>query len=283
VVESAGLVAFWCLLAAAFNGLVAWQRGGAAGMQFLTGFALEWSLSVDNVFMFAVVFQYFGVSRRYQRRVLSWGVLGAIVMRLGFILAGAALVARFQVVWPVFGALLLWAAVRLARQRGEKIDPQRNLVLRLARRWLPIARATDGVAGSEFFVRQEGRLVVTPLLVVLLVIEGTDLVFAIDSVPAIFGITQDPFIVFTSNVFAILGLRALYFLLAGAIQWLGFLNYALAAILGFIGLKMIGQWVTGRYELVPTGISLLVIGVLLAGGVLASLVAARRRTGGTCP
>jgi tellurite resistance protein TerC len=273
-VESLGWVAFWCLLALGFN-LFLWQwRGGPAGLQFLTGYLLEWSLSIDNVFVFAVIFRYFQVPPNYQYRVLFWGILGAMLMRLGFILAGAALVSRFQAVLPIFGFLLLAAGWKLARPGAGQVDPQRNPVLRLARRWLPMAETTMADCGGAFLLRQHGRLRVTPLLLVLLVIETSDLVFALDSVPAIFGISRDPFIIFTSNVFAILGLRALYFLLAGAMRSFRHLHYGLAAAVVFVGLKMIAEWLLpheeGR-ELVPTWLSLAVIASLVAAGVLASV------------
>ncbi|MGA2067359.1 MAG: TerC/Alx family metal homeostasis membrane protein [Thermoguttaceae bacterium] len=278
LLESLGLVAFWCLLAMGFNVLVWWWLGGTAGLQFLTGYLLEWSLSMDNVFVFAVIFGYFQVPLNYQYRVLFWGILGAILMRLGFILAGAALVTRFQVVLPLFGLLLLWTAWKLARPAADQIDPERNPILRLARRCLPMARTTIADCGGAFFLREDHRWRVTPLVFVLLVIETSDLVFALDSVPAIFGITRDPFIIFTSNVFAILGLRALYFLLAGAMRWFRHLHYGLAAAVGLVGLKMIGEWLLpheeGR-ELVPAWLLLAMIAALLAAAMLASLVGRR--------
>jgi tellurite resistance protein TerC len=278
LLESLGWVAFWCLLALGFNLFLWWWRGGTAGLQFLTGYLLEWSLSMDNVFVFAVIFGYFQVPLNYQYRVLFWGILGAILLRLGFILAGAALVARFQAVLPIFGLLLLWTASKLARPAADQIDPERNPILRLARRCLPMARTTIADCGGAFFVREDRRLRATPLLLVLLVIETSDLVFALDSVPAIFGISRDPFVIFTSNVFAILGLRALYFLLAGAMRWFRHLHYGLAAAIGLVGLKMIGEWLLpheeGR-ELVPTWLSLAIIAAILAAAMLASLVGGR--------
>jgi tellurite resistance protein TerC len=282
---SFGAVALWCLLAMGFNVFIAWWRGGTAGLQFLTGYLLEWSLSIDNVFVFAVIFRYFQVPSHYQYRVLFWGILGAILMRLGFILAGAALVARFHVVLPLLGLLLLYTALRLARPGADQIDPDRNLVLRLARRWLPMSRKTladrgPAECGGAFLVREDGRLRVTPLLLVLLVIETSDLLFAVDSVPAIFGITRDPFIIFTSNIFAILGLRALYFLLAGVMRLFRHLHYGLAAAVGFVGLKMIGEWLFPRGEggdLVPIGLSLGIIAGLLAAAIVASLISQRRQ------
>ena len=242
--ESLAFVAFWCLLALGFNAFVAWWRGPAAGIEFLTGYLLEWSLSMDNVFVFAVIFRYFQIPLDYQYRVLFWGILGAILMRLGFVLGGVALVERFKIVLPIFGLVLLWSAAKLARGGTAVAEPGRNPVLRLARRFLPIAEGSGiGPKGTgpcfrpaavepghatrrkmdqspalpppalprgpiavrlSWFAKPAGGM---PLLVVLLVIETSDLVFAMDSVPAIFGITRDAFIIFTSNVFAILGLR----------------------------------------------------------------------------
>ena len=272
--ESAAQVGFWCLLAAAVNAVIWRWRGSAAATQFLTGYLLEWSLSMDNLFVFAVIFRYFQVPRQHQPRVLFWGIWGAVVMRLGFILAGAALVARFQFVLPLLGAVLIYSAVGLARPTAGELDPERNFLLRLARRWLPMASpGAEGKDGS-FFLRQQGRILFTPLFLVLVVIESTDLLFAVDSVPAIFGITRDPFLVFTSNVCAILGLRALYFLLAGVMDLFGWLHYGLASVLGFIGLKMIGQWLFPRAdgsELLPTWLSLLVITALLTASIVASI------------
>ena len=275
LMASAALVVFWCLLAAGFNGLIWHWRGETAALEFLAGYLLEWSLSMDNVFVFAVIFRYFQVHSQHQYRILYWGILGAIFTRLAFILGGTALTARFQVVLPLFGVFLVMTAVKLARPAGGEVDPEQNVVLRLARRWLPMAKKGTAIYGREFFIREDGHLRVMPIFLVLLVIESTDVLFAVDSVPAIFGITRDPFIVFTSNVCAILGLRALYFLLAGVMELFRYLNYGLAAILGFVGLKMIAEWSAGR-ELIPIWGSLLTIASLLALCILASLLAGRK-------
>ena len=210
--ESAGWTVFWCVLALAFNGIVWWLGNWHHAVLFLTGYLIEWSLSMDNVFVFVVIFSFFGVPLKYQYRVLFWGILGAILMRLTFILAAGELLERFHWVMFVFGAFLVYTGYKLARSHGGETHPDQNIVLRIARKYLPVAHGTHG---DKFFIRQDGKLFVTSLFLVLLVIESTDVVFAIDSVPAIFGITNDTFIVFTSNVFAIMGLRALYFLLAG--------------------------------------------------------------------
>ena len=242
--ESALWSVFWISLALIFNGFVWWwgmhqSDGHEAGMAFLTGFLVEKSLSVDNLFVFAVIFRFFQVPLKYQYRVLFWGVLGAIILRLVFILAGIALIQQFSWMLPVFGLLLVWTAVKLATHASNEVHPEKNFILRTARRFL---RVTHEDHGQRFFARENGLLCITPMLLVLLVIESTDVLFAVDSVPAIIGITQDPFIVFTSNIFAILGLRALYFLLAGVLDRFAYLHYGLSAVLGFIGVKMIAEY-----------------------------------------
>jgi tellurite resistance protein TerC len=266
--ESAGWVVFWCGLALAFNGWLWSWAGGTHALEFFTGYLVEWSLSMDNVFVFVVIFKFFGVPLKYQYRVLFWGILGAIVTRLVFILAASELLRHFEWVFYVFGAFLIYTAIKLAFSHGGETDPEHNIILRLARRWLPVA---EGFHDEQFVVRHNGRLMATSLLLVLIVIESTDILFAVDSVPAIFGITKEPFIVFTSNVFAIMGLRALYFVLAGVIEIFRYLHYGLAAILGFIGVKMLlnGYWHVSHW------LSLLVIASLLAVSIIASLVARR--------
>ena len=294
--ESAVTVVIWFLLALTFNGLIWWWKGGTAGLQFSAGYLLEWSLSMDNVFAFAVIFRYFQVPIVYQHRILYWGILGAVLMRLAFILAGVALISRFQLILPLFGLFLIYTGYRLAWHSSDRIDPQRNLVFRLARRWLPLAESRVGFSppvqegglkptlqavdyGGRFLVRQAGRLRIAPPLLVLLVVESTDLLFAVDSVPAIFGITRDPLIIFTSNVFAILGLRALYFLLAGVMDLFRYLHYGLAAVLAFVGLKMVAEgWLQyeGGTEIMPIWASLAVIAALVGAAIVASVLAGRR-------
>jgi tellurite resistance protein TerC len=267
--ESAGWTVFWCSLALVFDGWIWWQFGARPAVQFFTGYLVEWSLSMDNVFVFVVIFGYFGVPLRYQYRVLFWGILGAIAMRLTFILIAGELLEKYEWIMYLFGAFLLYTGVKLATAHGTETHPENNIVLRFARKYLRVAH---GSHGDSFFVRQDGRFYVTSLFLVLLVIESTDVVFAIDSVPAIFGITHDRFIVFTSNVFAIMGLRALYFLLAGVMNLFRYLSYGLSAILVFIGIKMLLHDVWHP----PHWLSLLVIVSLLGVSIIASLVAARK-------
>lgn len=267
--ESALWTVFWCGLAIAFNGWIWYWAGHLHAIHFLTGYLVEWSLSMDNVFVFIVIFAFFGVPMKYQYRVLFWGILGAIVMRLTFILVFGELLDRYEWIFYFFGAFLIFTGIKLATSHGGETHPDQNIVLRVARRYLRVAK---GSHGDRFFVRENGQQYVTSLFLVLLVIESTDVLFAIDSVPAIFGITDDRFIVFTSNVFAIMGLRALYFLLAGVMNLFRYLSYGLSAILIFIGAKMmLHKW----WEPSPW-ISLLVIIALLGASIVASLVAAQR-------
>jgi tellurite resistance protein TerC len=262
--EAAAWSAVWVALALAFGYGVHRVMGADAGLQFLTGYLVEKALSVDNVFVFALVFSYFRVPPRYQHRVLFWGILGALVMRGAMIAAGAALLHRFHWVVYVFGAFLVLTGVRMAAQREHAIEPDRNPVLRLVRRLVPVTAAYHG---QRFFAREAGRLVATPLFVVLTFVETTDLIFAVDSIPAVFAVTSDPFLVYTSNVFAILGLRALYFLLAGVIHRFHLLKQGLAAVLVFVGAKML----LADVYAVPVGVSLGVIALVLGVSVVASL------------
>ncbi|MHB8996510.1 MAG: TerC family protein [Armatimonadota bacterium] len=256
---------FWVLLALGFNASIYFMRGPQAALEFFTGYLVEWSLSMDNVFVFALIFTCFCVPKAFQHKVLFWGILGAIVMRLTFILLGSALLHRFEWVLYVFGVIVLAAGIRMFRHKPEEIHPERNPILKLACRYL---RVTPGFVEDKFFVRENGLLMATPLFLVLLVVEATDVVFAVDSVPAIFAITKDPFIVFTSNVFAIMGLRALYFLLAGIIGKFRYLSEGLALVLCFVGTKML---LSDVYHL-PTAISLGVILGILGGAIVLSVL-----------
>jgi tellurite resistance protein TerC len=265
--ESAIWTIIWCSLALAFNGLIWYRFGGTAAIQFLTGYLVEWSLSMDNVFVFAVVFGYFMVPLKYQYRVLFWGILGAIVMRLTFILLGAELIDRWHWILYFFGVFLIFTGIKLAlHKEDEAPDLNKKWILRVARRFLRISHENHG---EKFFVRENGLLCATPLFLVLLVIETTDVMFAIDSVPAIFAITREPYIVFTSNIFAILGLRALYFLLAGVIDMFRYLNYGLSAVLVFVGIKML----LPESIHLPDWASLAIIALLLGGSIVASIIA----------
>jgi tellurite resistance protein TerC len=264
--------AVWIALALLFNLGVYYLRGPQQGVEFLTGYLIEKSLSIDNIFVFALLFGYFAVPAAYQHRVLFWGILGALVLRAAFIFAGAALLASFHWVIYLFGAFLIFTGVRMAFARQEEIHPEHNPLLRLARRLLPV---TSGYRGDRLFVREAGRFAATPLFLVLLMVESTDVIFAVDSIPAIFAITRDPFIVYTSNVFAILGLRSLYFVLAGVIRRFVYLKFGLAAVLVFVGVKMVAA---DLFD-IPAAVSLGVIALLLGISIAASLVKTRREGG----
>ncbi len=263
--EALLLAAFWISLALAFNVVVFFWRGERAALEFLTGYLLEESLSVDNLFVFLLIFSYFRVPRAYQHGVLFWGILGAIVMRFIFIIAGVALIHKFHWVIYVFGSILILTGIKLAREKDQEIHPEKNPVLKLFRRLVPV---TPDYEGDKFFIRKEGRLFATPLFVVLLMVETTDVVFAVDSVPAVLAITLDPFIVYTSNVFAILGLRSLFFALAGLMKLFHHLHYGLSAILVFVGVKML---VADLYK-IPIGVALSAVGGILLLSIIASLI-----------
>ena len=263
--ESALWYAAWLALALLFNVGIFFWRGPEPALQFLTGYILELSLSMDNVFVFALIFGYMAVPLSCQRRVLFWGILGALVMRALFIGAGVALVARFEWIFYVFGAFLVFTGLKLLGERERELHPERNPVVRLARRLFPVTATYEG---ASFFVRRSGSLLVTPLLLVLIMVETTDVLFAVDSIPAVFAITQDPFIVYTSNIFAIVGLRTLYFLLAGAITKFRYLHPALAVILVLIGLKML----LAHFYKLPTWLSLAAICLIFGIAILLSLL-----------
>jgi tellurite resistance protein TerC len=242
-----------------------------AALAFLTGYLLEKSLSVDNIFIFVVIFTYFAVPAVYQHRVLFWGILGALIMRGTLIVIGSALLKEFHWIIYVFGAFLIFTGIRMAIERNEEAHPEKNPVVKLLRRAMPM---TESYEGDKFFVRRMGKVLATPLFLVLLIVESTDLIFAVDSIPAIFAVTDNPFIVYTSNVFAILGLRSLYFLLAGVVDKFHYLKLGLSAVLVFVGVKMV---LTDIYK-IPIGLSLMVIASILSISIVASLVRARRLT-----
>lgn len=255
----------WIGLALVFNAGIYYTSGSELALEFLAGYLIEKSLSVDNIFVFLLIFSYFSVPLAYQRRVLLWGILGALVMRGVFIAVGATLLHYFHWIIYVFGGFLIFTGVQMLRAGDEQTDPENNPVIRLVRRILPV---TDDYEEQRFFVRRQGKLFATPLLVVLLSVESTDLMFAVDSIPAIFAVTDDVFIVYTSNVFAILGLRALYFLIADVLDLFVYLRYGLGVVLGFVGVKML---LVDTYP-IPIGLSLSVIAAVLTVAVAASLL-----------
>lgn len=266
--EAAIWSAVWIGLALLFNAVIFFWQGAGVALEFFTAYLIEKSLSVDNIFVFVLIFSTLAVPTKYQHRVLFWGILGALVMRGALIALGAALISLLHWVLYIFGAFLVIAGIRLAMKRERAVHPDKNPLVRLARRFLPV---TERYEGSKFFTRQNGKRFATPLLLVLLLIESTDLLFALDSIPAVLAITVDPFIVYTSNVFAILGLRALYFLLAESIQRLRYLKYGLAAILAFVGVKMLLTDVAH----IPIGFSLGGIAAILVVTIAASLLRKR--------
>jgi len=257
--------AVWIALALIFNLGIYFIWGPEKALEFLAGYLIEKSLSVDNIFVFIMIFSYFAVPAMYQHRILFWGILGALVMRAIFIAAGAALLSAFHWIIYIFGGFLIITGIKMFFAGEEKIEPEKNPAVLLLRRWMPI---TSEFHGQRFFVRIDQRFWATPLLVVLLVIETTDVIFAVDSIPAIFAITMDPFIVYTSNIFAILGLRALYFLLAGILEMFRYLKVGLSVVLCFVGIKMM---LVDFYK-IPIGVSLGVIAGILALSMLPSLL-----------
>ncbi len=267
--EAAIESAVWISIGLSFTLVVLGWHGGQAAGEYLSGYLIEKSLSIDNVFVWAVIFGYFQVPQKYQFRVLFWGIFGALVLRAVFIFAGVALLERFEWILYVFGAFLLITAFRVARQKDEEVHPENNPVLRLVRRFIPSSPTYDG---QKMFTRRTGRLLATPLFAVLILVETTDVVFAVDSIPAILAVSHQPFIVFSSNAFAILGLRSLYFLLAGMAGRFRYLNVGLGVILAFVGTKML---IVELYH-VPTWVSLAVIAVVLTVTVWASLRAEKR-------
>jgi len=286
--------AFWISLGLGFTGFIYWHYGAqfdptaaaelgavddahrkigtltgrGAAMLYLGGYLIELSLSVDNLFVFLIIFKYFGVATKHQHRVLFWGIVGAVVLRATMILAGVAAIERFHWLIYILGGFLVFTGAKLALQKSDDhVSPDQNLILRLARRVLPVSTAPHE---GHFFIREEGRLRATSLLLVLLVVESTDVVFAVDSIPAILGITQDPFIAYSSNLLAILGLRAMYFALAGVMGLFHYLRFGLAAVLVFVGFKMLAPLVGLPH--VPTPVSLTVVATLLGVSILASLI-----------
>jgi tellurite resistance protein TerC len=271
VKEAAAWSSVWISLSLGFAGIVYWQMGSQAALEFVTGYLIEYSLSIDNIFVILLIFTYFRIPDKYQHRVLFWGILGALLMRGAMIAAGAFLIARFHWIIYVFGAFLVFTGIRMAMHDEGDIEPEANPILRLVRRMLPV---THDYRGQRFFVTESPKpgmpvtLMATPLFVVLVLVETTDLIFAVDSIPAIFAVTRDPFLVYTSNVCAILGLRSLYFLLAGFIHKFHYLKLGLAVVLTFVGVKML----LGAVYHIPIQVSLLVIAGVLTTAVVASMM-----------
>ena len=266
VKESIAWTVVWVTLALLFNLGIAHYMGDAKGLEFFTGYVIEKSLSVDNVFVFALLFSYFAVPPLYQHKVLFWGILGALIMRAIMIFLGAALIERFAWIIYVFGAFLILTGIKMIVKREEEIHPERNPIVRWFKKLIPV---TNDYRGGKFFVRENGVRMATPLFVVLLLVEFSDLIFAVDSIPAIFAVTRDPFIVYTSNVFAILGLRSLYFALAGVMDKFHYLKIGLGVVLSFVGVKMLLGHTAWKID---THVSLGVIVAVLAVSIIMSLL-----------
>lgn len=258
----------WIGLALAFNLFVLYEFGKTKAIEYLTGYIIEKSLSVDNIFVFVLIFSSFNVPPQYQHRVLFWGVLGALIMRAVFIFAGVALIDRFHWIIYIFGAFLVYTGIKIAREKGTKVDTTNNPIIKFVHRFIPF---TKEYHGAKFFIR-DNRVKATPLFLVLILVEFTDLIFAVDSIPAILAITSDPFIVYSSNVFAIMGLRSLYFALAGSLKYFIYLHYGLALILIFVGIKMV---ISEFYKMNPF-ISLIIIAMILAVTIVASVIKGRK-------
>jgi tellurite resistance protein TerC len=260
----------WTVLALGFNAGVFVVAGTTKGLEFFTGYLIERALSFDNIFVFVIIFSYFGVPAKYHHKALFWGVIGALITRSIFIAAGTALIIHFEWILYIFGAILVISGWKMMTEKDIEVHPDRNIFIRAARKFFPV---TSGYESSRFFLRTDGRLFLTPLFLVLLTVETTDIVFAVDSIPAVFGVTQDPFIVYSSNVFAILGLRATYFLLAGIMDSFHYVSHGLSLVLIFIGLKML---VAGFFP-ISVVTSLIVVAVILTGAVIASIIRNRRQ------
>jgi len=264
--EALAWSAVWIILSLVFNAVIWHYMGKVKALEFFTGYLIEKSLSVDNLFVFIMLFSYFKVDPKYQHKVLFWGIIGALVMRAIFIFAGVALLEKFHWLIYIFGGFLIYSGIAMLKPHKEDIEPDKNPLVRLFTKFFPV---TQQMHGGKFFIRINAKLFATPLFIVLLIVEFTDLIFAVDSIPAILAVSTDTFIIFTSNVFAILGLRALYFALAGITQYFYYLKYGLAAILAFVGTKMILSGFGIKFEIIY---SLVVIFTLLLLSVLASLV-----------
>ena len=263
--EAMSWTVVWILLALVFNGILYYWRGPVQAMEFFTGYLVEKALSIDNIFVFIMIFSFFHVPAAYQHKVLFWGILGALLMRAIFIFAGVALIEKFHFTIYIFGALLIFTGYKMFGHKNVKVNPDKNPLIRMVKRWMPV---TSDLHGDRFFVTLDGKRFATPLFLVLILVETTDLIFAVDSIPAILAITQDQFIVYTSNVFAILGLRSLYFALAGIAGRFWLLSYALALVLVFVGLKML---VIDLYK-IPIQWSLTFIFAVVGMSIVLSLI-----------
>ena len=268
--EASLMVAAWVSLAALFGGAIWLALGQANALEFFTGYVIEYSLSIDNMFVFIMIFSYFAVPPENQPKVLVWGILGAVVMRFIFIFIGVQLITKFTFMIYIFGALLVYTAFKMLKGQEDNFDPSKMPVLKFMKKLMPLK---DNYHGDNFFIKQAGKIFATPLFATLLVIETSDLIFAIDSIPAVLSITQDTFLVYSSNIFAIMGLRSLYFLLAGMAGKFEYLKYGIAAVLVFVGIKMM----ISRFCHFPTLLSLLVIVVLLSIAVIASVLYSKKQ------
>jgi len=255
----------WTVVALLFNVVVFLEAGRDRGLEFFTAYVIERALSFDNLFVFVMIFSWFGVARRFHHRALFWGVVGALVTRAAFIAAGAALIQRFEWILYIFGLILVYSGWKMLREKDVEVHPDRNVVVRAARKLFPVSAEGEG---GKFFLRRNGALVLTPLFLVLVTIETTDIVFAVDSIPAVFGVTHDPFVAFTSNIFAILGLRASYFLLENILRSFRYLSHGLSVVLMFIGMKML----LADLIVVPIGVSLGIVMGILAVAIVASII-----------
>jgi tellurite resistance protein TerC len=254
----------WVFLAMVFNAIILYWKGQQQALEFFTGYLVEKALSIDNIFVFIMIFTYFQIPSKYQHKVLFWGILGALIMRVIFIFAGVALIEKFHFTIYLFGALLIYTGYKMFYHNNATIEPDKNPAIKFFKRFMPV---TPGLHGDKFFVKLSGKQFATPLFLVLILIETTDLIFAVDSIPAILAITQDQFIVYTSNVFAILGLRSLYFALAGVVHWFWLLSYGLAVVLIFVGIKML---LIDVYK-IPIEWSLVFIATIIIGSIVLSL------------
>ena len=260
----------WIALALVFNLFIFYEFGKTRALEFFTGYVIEYSLSVDNIFVFILIFSYFAVQDEYQHKILFWGILGALIMRGVFIFAGVALINRFHWVVLIFGAFLVYTGIRMLFQKETEVDPEKNPIVRFFRKFLPV---TNTLQGDKLFFRQNGKMFATPLFLVLLIIESSDLIFAVDSIPAILAISKHTFIVYTSNIFAILGLRSLYFAIAGLMGYFRYLKVGLAFVLTFVGLKMLIAYFNVE---IPIVLSLVIILTVLLISILASILIKRK-------